>query len=290
MTIPSTAGKTFPIKPLFVPSLQADASQQPASIWFIFDDKRNILCASETDRVSLPLLSFEEALPLLDGEVIFFGELEGFYCHAATCRTGEELTLTTGTELMGLRAFMTAAEAPLGGLAGRAIQLLEWDRHHRYCGRCGSQTINKENDRAKICPVCGLVNFPRLSPAVIMLVSRGEEALLSRSPHFKTGLYSVQAGFVEAGESLEETVHRELMEETGIQVKNLKYFGSQSWPFPNSLMIGFTAEYASGALEIDGLEIEDAAWFRYDKLPLIPDKLSIARRLIDGFVEKCFGV
>lgn len=171
-------------------------------------------------------------------------------------------------------------------LCGRAIQIIEWDQTHRFCSCCGTPTRLSPTERAKECPKCGHLAFPRLAPAVIVLVEHGEQVLLARSPRFPVGMYSVLAGFVEAGESLEQTICREIAEEVGIRVKDLHYFGSQSWPFPHSLMLAFTATYAAGDLNIDGNEIEAAAWFRVDQLPLIPSPMSIARQLIDWFIAK----
>jgi NAD+ diphosphatase len=139
---------------------------------------------------------------------------------------------------------------------------------------------------ARQCHACGLTLFPRISPAVIVLVERSGKALLARSSRFQEELYSVIAGFVEPGETLEETVRREVKEETGIDTKNIRYFGSQPWPFPDSLMIAFTARYAGGEIKVDNEEILDAAWFSADQLPTIPGKISIARALIDWFVLK----
>jgi NAD+ diphosphatase len=138
---------------------------------------------------------------------------------------------------------------------------------------------------AKECPGCGFLSFPRISPAVIVLVEKENRVLLARVKRFTTELYSVLAGFVEPGETLEETVRREVEEEVGIKVKNLRYFGSQPWPFPDSLMIGFTADYESGEIKIDETEIADAGWYDPDRLPTIPGKISIARELIDWFVN-----
>ena len=140
---------------------------------------------------------------------------------------------------------------------------------------------------ARRCPRCGMVYYPRLSPAAIMLVRRGDELLLARSPHFPLGMYSALAGFVEAGESIEETIRREVREEVGVEVGEVRYFGSQPWPFPNSLMIGFIADYADGELKIsDPLEIEDARWYRLDDLPKLPPKVSIARAMIDASIAR----
>ncbi|GIW04292.1 MAG: hypothetical protein KatS3mg059_0912 [Thermomicrobiales bacterium] len=191
-----------------------------------------------------------------------------------------------GFACCGLRALYGRVSDDLFAVAGRAAQIIEWDRTHQYCGRCGTPTETAPAERAKRCPRCGLLSFPRLSPAIIVLVERGDEVLLARSPHFAEGMYSTLAGFVEPGESLEEAVYREVLEETGIAVTGLQYFGSQPWPFPHSLMIGFTARYAGGEITIDRNEIEDARWFTAFTLPRVPQKLSIARRLIDAFVAR----
>jgi NAD+ diphosphatase len=145
--------------------------------------------------------------------------------------------------------------------------------------------FKQEGFLRKLCPKCGLLSFPRLSPAIIVAVVHGSKILLARANHFADGFYSVLAGFVEPGETLEECVRREVQEEVGLQVKNIRYFGSQPWPFPHSLMIGFTAEFAGGHITIDGAEIADAAWFSPADLPRIPGEISIARRLIDWFLE-----
>ena len=175
-------------------------------------------------------------------------------------------------------------------IAGRAVQLVEWARTHRFCGRCGTATVMAENERAYICPSCRLMNFPRLSPAIITLVTRGEgddeEALLARGTNFQVPLYSCLAGFVEPGENLEQAVQREVYEEVGVLVTDVTYVSSQPWPFPNSLMLGFTARYGSGDLVLDEKEIMDAKWFRRDELPMIPGSISIARKLIDMWMMR----
>jgi NAD+ diphosphatase len=175
--------------------------------------------------------------------------------------------------------------------AGRAVQIVEWARTHRFCGRCGEATEPTAGERAMRCPACGLLSFPRLSPAMITLVTRGEpgpdqEALLARGVQFPRPMYSCLAGFVEPGESLEASVLREVHEEVGVTVTNPRYFGSQPWPFPNSLMIGFRADYAAGDIVCDPTEIVDANWYRKDDLPMIPPGISIARKLIDAWVAE----
>jgi NAD+ diphosphatase len=172
-------------------------------------------------------------------------------------------------------------------LAGRAVQLVAWDRTHRFCGRCGTPTDVAPGERARRCPSCGLLAFPRLAPAVITLIERDDgRALLARGRAFPIPMYSCVAGFVEPGENLEEAVRREVREEVGVELDEVRYASSQPWPFPHSLMIGFEATWASGDIRVDEHEIVDAAWFRADDLPTIPPGLSIARTLIDAWVER----
>lgn len=192
-----------------------------------------------------------------------------------------------GFALMGLRTLFDQIPDELFRAAGTALQKVEWLRTHGFCSRCGHPTERHAVHQAMACPSCGHLHFPRLSPAVIVLVERGREMLLGRSPGFPPGVYSTLAGFVEPGESLEEAVHREILEEVGVEVTDLRYFGSQPWPFPHSLMIGFTARWASGEIRVDGEEIEDAAWFTPDHLPpRLPTTFSIARRLVDDFLNR----
>ena len=191
-----------------------------------------------------------------------------------------------GTEFVNLRPLHAHVGETVWSIAGRAVQIIDWARNHRYCGRCGTENTFSLADRSLQCPECGLRHYPRLSPAVIVLVQRGNELLLGRSTRFPNAFYSVLAGFVEPGESLEETVQREIFEESGIRVKNIEYFGSQPWPFPNSLMIGFTAHYAGGEIQLNDDEILEAGWFTIDTLPNIPGSISIARKLIDYWIDQ----
>lgn len=175
-------------------------------------------------------------------------------------------------------------------VAGRAVQLAEWARTHRFCGRCATPTERHGDDRAMRCPSCGLLAYPRLAPAMITLVTRGEgdhsEALLARGVQFRAPMYSCLAGFVEPGESLEQSVVREVREEVGVEIATPRYVGSQPWPFPHSLMIGFRAEWTGGEIVCDPTEIVDAQWFRKDALPTVPPRISIARKLIDGWLAE----
>ena len=209
----------------------------------------------------------------------YLGRLDGLDCWALRLAAAPP-----GWEALPLRAAMMALPEPLMGLAGRAAQVLEWDRAHAFCGVCGTPTEALPQERARRCPACGHLVYPRLSPAMMCLVwrptSRGAELLLARSPGYAPGVYSALAGFVEAGESLEDCVHREVAEEVGVRVRGLRYYGSQSWPFPHSLMLAYTAEWDGGEIVPQPGEIEDARWFPLDALPGIPPRFSIAGHLI----------
>lgn len=171
-----------------------------------------------------------------------------------------------------------------------AEQIGAWMRQHRYCGYCGTPTRVLPGERAMLCPTCDLRQYPRLSPSMIVLITRGDEVLLARSAHFPSGWYSALAGFVEPGETLEDCVHREVFEEVGVRVRHLRYLGSQNWPFPHSLMLGFHAEYDGGDIVPQPQEIEDARWFNIDALPSLPGRMSIARYLIDLYVARRKGL
>ena len=207
------------------------------------------------------------------------GELHGLPCYAVDVPDCPEIP---DSEATPLRAIFQLAGPDIFALAGRATQLLDWQANHRFCGKCGTPTAMKENELAMQCPACGLLAYPRISPAVMVLVRDGDKLLLGRSPHFKPGVFSALAGFVEPGETLEECAAREVREEVGVEITNLRYFQSQPWPFPNSLMVAFFADYAGGTITPDPNEIEEAGWFALDALPILPEPISIARRLINA--------
>lgn len=190
-------------------------------------------------------------------------------------------------ELNSLRSVLFFTDQEKFLLAGRASQLIDWYRNHRYCGTCGTPTIHHENERTLVCDSCSLHFFPRISPCAIMLVTKGDKMLLARSARYKADFYSCLAGFIEIGETPEETVHREVLEEVNLRVKNVRYISSQSWPFPSQLMLGFLAEYESGEIVPEPSEIADAKWFDIDSLPNVPsEKISVAGKLIRTFIEE----
>jgi NAD+ diphosphatase len=191
-----------------------------------------------------------------------------------------------GTEYSGIRDLFGRVPDEDLAIAAFAVRIIDFDRKTRFCSRCGKETRQQKTERSKQCSTCGLVTYPRLSPAIIVLVQRDNRILLARSPRFPPGMFALVAGFVEPGENLEHALVREVKEETGIRVKNIRYFGSEPWPFPDSLMMGFTADYAGGELVVDKNEIESAFWFDREHLPRIPEKLSISRALIDWWIEQ----
>lgn len=247
--------------------------------------KNELLVVRNGNEISIPSYAQLDRLHLDLGLETYLGELDGSDLIALELSERSE-EFPSGWELAGLRSIYGAVDEQLFALAGRAVQLLDWRRNHRYCGRCGSPTELVAGDRSTRCPNCGLHNYPRLSPAVIMTVERGDEILLAHGVNFQDKVYSCVAGFVEPGESLEEAVAREVLEETGIAVAEVRYFGSQPWPFPNSLMIGFNAQYAGGDIVLEDAEIGDAKWFTPADMPVLPGKISIARRLIDDWLER----
>ena len=167
----------------------------------------------------------------------------------------------------------------------KAVLVNDWYISHRYCGRCGTETQLDEKDMMLKCPECGQVHYPRIAPAIIVAIRKGDELLMAQHSYHETIRYALIAGFVEPGESIEEAVHREVQEEVGIKIKNLTYKKSQSWPFPNSLMLGFEAEYDSGDIKVDGNEIVKAKWFKKDEIVRYNSDISISDWLIQEFID-----
>lgn len=209
------------------------------------------------------------------------GSLDSHGCYAAEVAADAEPP--PGYEFRGLRSLYRELSEPMLGIAARSVQVVDWDRTHQYCGRCGAPVASVDNERAKRCPECGLSAYPRISPAIIVAVIRDGRILLAHNERFSEGLFSLVAGYVDPGETLEECVRREVREEVGISLGEVRYFGSQSWPFPNSLMVGFVADHGAGEISVDEEEITEAHWFEPEALPRIPPPGSISRAIIDWF-------
>jgi NAD+ diphosphatase len=273
----------------FTARLAPPPEETEAGYWFIFADDK-LLVRRDGEEAAVPQLAGPAELGLTPLRTIYLGVLNGAgagqSCYAA--EVAADAVSPAGFSAEGLRALYPLLDEPLLGVAGRAVQLLAFDRTNQFCGQCGGRTVDQAHERAKRCPSCGLIVYPRLSPAIIIAVTRRIDdrlnILLARNHRFPVGRYSVLAGYVEPGESLEECAAREVGEEAGIQLRNIRYFGSQPWPFPNSLMIGFTAEHAGGEIKLDESELADARWFPAGELPGIPPPFTIARKLIDWFI------
>lgn len=207
------------------------------------------------------------------------GMWDAHYCCAA--EVDATVTAEAGLVFKDLRDLFGTLGEQLLGIAGRAAQIVEWARTHRYCGVCANPMLPVDGERAFRCGSCGYLAYPRISPAMMVLIKKGEAILLAQHARSASGRFSPLAGFLEAGESIEDAIHREVMEEVGLKVNNIRYFGSQSWPFPHSLMLAFTAEYESGDICVDGVEITEARWFgTKDDLPNTYSSISISGELI----------
>jgi NAD+ diphosphatase len=278
-------------RPRFEPRLapptaraRGEADAPPPALWFLFRG-RELLVAADGGVFAGADPEAAGAAPVRRQ---FLGLLGGVPCWSGELATGSEPP--PGMAFRDLRFLFGRLPPELHDVAGRAVQIVEWDRTHQFCGACGAPTEPAEAERARACPRCGLSFYPRLAPSMIVAVEREDALLLARAPHFPRGIYSVLAGFVEPGESVEETVVREVWEETGIEVEGVRWFGSQPWPYPNSLMLGFQARYRSGEIRVDGREIEDAGWFGPDAMPpLFPGNVSISQWLIRDFLRRHGG-
>ncbi len=251
--------------------------------WFIFANTKLLVHSPGNSPIAICTLSPEQ-LDLTPIFTKYLGRYADADCFVASL-TDEQPAFANMT-WRDLRSLFAELDHDIFCLAGRAIQIVHWYKEHRYCGKCGTAMLDRQNELARKCPGCEFISYPRLSPAVIMSVVRDEQILLARSPRFPAGMYSTLAGFVEPGETLEEAVRREVLEEVGIEIENIEYVASQPWPFPHSLMIGFTSTYKSGDIRVDPLELEDAQWFSASSLPQLPSKISISRLLIENFISK----
>ena len=274
----------------FVPGIDAsERAAGPDALYFVVHPKgvvvRRADPSSPAPSPAPRMLDASESalLAATDAAPHFLGQLDGRDAFATLVADGDR-EIAAPFEVLGLRALYGAVDETVFGIAARAVQIVEWATTHRFCGRCATPTERTPGERAMRCPACGLSAYPRIAPAIIVLVRKGDLALLAHGARFPAPFYSTLAGFVEPGESVEETVVREVKEEVGIDVGDLRYFGSQSWPFPHSLMLGFFATWKSGEIRCEPSEILDAKWFDAGSLPMIPPPMSISRKLIDAWL------
>lgn len=266
--------------PGFVPLLTRSAS--PHSHIFVF--RGNELLVRESD-LSLPDGSIVASIGVVAEATLPVGMLGEHYCSATSVQ--QHVAPVPGCVFSGLRRLFGAMDEPLLAVACRAFQIAEWARTHRYCGVCATPMNAVAGERCFRCPACSHLSYPRISPAMMVLVKRGDAILLARHAASPTGRFTALAGFLEPGESIEDAIHREVFEEVGLRVQDLKYFASQSWPFPHSLMIAFTAEHAGGELALDRNEIAEARWFGpSDELPEISPGVSVAGALINAHLPR----
>lgn len=267
----------------FTPICQAPRPDPGPGLWLVFCGDL-LLTASDGEFAHALDGEFppQFGLPFLRWQ--YLGRLDDRDCYSGEVQA--DAAAPAGMGWAPLRRLFGRISDEWFGLAARAYQIVDWDRSHQFCGRCGEHTHPKPGERARECPACGHLAYPRLSPVVMVVVRNGTRLLLARSPHFVPGVFSALAGFVEPGESLEEAACREVREEVGVEIGNLRYFASQPWPFPHSLMIAFSADYAGGELVPDGNEIEEAGWFEADALPALPNRAGISWRLIDAVARE----
>jgi len=270
----------FPLP--FIPHHSGPEHAGDAPLLFAFR-RRELLVTVDH---ALPSVSAIDTYGIEAVRTQYLGCLGEVHCYSAEIDSGVQPP--EGLVFRDLRMLFGALSPDLHAVAGRAVQIVEWDRTHQYCGACGEKTIASRNDRSRMCPDCEFPMYPRLSPAMIVAVEKDDQILLARSAHFPPGIYSVLAGFVEPGESAEEAVVREVWEESRIVVEDVRYFASQPWPFPNSLMLGFTARYKSGEIDTGhDDEVEEAGWFSVDDLPsTFPGNISISQWLLNDWIER----
>lgn len=264
-------------------------NESKESAWFLVYNNKKLLMKKEGDKYYIPTILELDRILVEHGNGEYIGLYGEYDCFSISLKELPELE--EKYELVDVKEITILTGDPaLFILAGAANHILHWSSMNQYCGCCGHKTMDKVDERAKICPNCGNVIYPRISPATITAIFKGDQILLAHNRNFRKDLHSLIAGYVEPGETLEQCVEREIREEVGIKVKNIKYFSSQPWSFPDSLMMAFTAEYESGDITVDNCEITDAAWYKADNLPEIPSIDSVAGRMIrwyrDSHVNK----
>lgn len=260
-----------------------EEEKKPLCGWFVFNSGQ-VLIEKTPDGYHIPY-SPDAPVPVPVGSTVHtIGEINGCPARAYAIHVPVPGDESTPRMMKDLRASFDVLPAEEYRRAGKAAQILNWDKNSRYCPMCGVPTV-RVSPIAKRCPECRQEFYPRISPAVIVLIKKGDSILLVHARNFRGTFKGLVAGFLEPGETLEECVHREVMEETGLRIKNLTYFGSQSWPYPSGIMVGYHAEYESGTIKLQDEELSTGAFYTRDNLPEIPKKLSIARRLIDAWLE-----
>jgi len=262
----------------------AHRGEQSPCLFFLLNAKLELWVHRQGDQIRLPTSGDVAGGAGLEASFVL-GSLGKFLC----CTGLTDQPPAPGFETCDLREAMTCFDDALYSALARARMLQHWNGRSKFCGACGAALQLAESEISKTCGRCGEIYFPVIAPATITLIRKGDQLLLAHNRHFREGLYSIIAGFTEAGETLEACVRREILEEVGIRVRNVKYAGDQAWPFPHSHMIGFTAEYESGDINPDGHEITEARWFSVDDLPELPSSLSISRKLIDRFLAEVAG-
>ena len=262
----------------FVPLIVAPAAATPLTLLL----HRHLLLLRDSD-LGLPDAAAIASVAGVVAPAHALGLWHGVYCQAAWVDAPELPPAPPGHAWHGLRALFGRADEALLGIAARAVQITEWARTHRYCGACATPTLLLAGERCYRCPACGHAAYPRISPAMMVLIRKGDAVLLALHTAAASQRYTPLAGFLEAGESIEQAVHREVFEEVGLRVHNLQYFASQAWPFPHSLMIAFTADYLDGEIRVDASEIADARWFGpHDAWPEPVPHVSISSVLVDA--------
>ncbi len=265
----------------------AEPSRDAQALLFVFRRGELLVAEAAEGASPIPRGAGIEALGMSAECTQYMGALDGVPCLAIG--VADDARAPAGHRFAGLRVLYDKVTPVEFAVAGTASQIVTWERGHRFCSKCGREVAQKPTERAKRCDACGIDYFPRVQPAIIVLIHDGSRVLMARSPGFPEKWYALIAGFVEPGETFEECVAREVLEETGVRIDDIRYFGSQPWPFPHQVMVGFWARWTGGDIVIDRTELEDARWFDVTSMPQLPPAISIARRMIDAWVREKKG-
>lgn len=251
-------------------------------LWFIYTNN-NLLIMSDIDGLQIPTFEKVENFHHQLTRTYNIGTFNNISCYCGEIPSN--ITIPSNFTSMPLNEVANIFNNNIFSICGKAYQILYWDQTHQFCGRCGCKTNNLGKEFAKLCPNCNFISYPRISPAIIVGITKGNKILLAHNKNFPNDIHSTIAGFLDPNETLDDCIKREVYEEVGIQIKNIKYFNSQPWPYPNSIMIGFTAEYESGEILVDGEEITHADWYDKDNLPALPNETTIARQIINKLLS-----